>query len=123
MPERLWDQLKVEADVADRHVDIVEVRQRWDGAGEHTRLPIARLPTPRAPVSGRSTGAIANLKFHEYERKRPNKNVQLLLDWIEDSGDPIFWGWRHALRSERKMSSCLEPLGGVVDPDLDGQSG
>ena len=33
-----------------------------------------------------------NLKFHEYKRKRPTKNVQALLDHIETSGDPIFWG-------------------------------
>jgi hypothetical protein len=33
----------VEADIADRHVDIVEVPPPWDGLGEHTRFPIARL--------------------------------------------------------------------------------
>ena len=33
-----------------------------------------------------------NLKFHEYNRKRPTKNLQALLDHIETSGDPIFWG-------------------------------
>lgn len=43
VPEHLWDQVKVEADVSDRHVDIVEVRPPWDGVGEHTRFPIARL--------------------------------------------------------------------------------
>ena len=37
------DELKVEADVADRHVTIVEVRLPWGGVGEHTRFPIARL--------------------------------------------------------------------------------
>ena len=37
-----------------------------------------------------------NLKFHEYKRKRPTKNVQALLDHIETSGDPIFWGERAA---------------------------
>ena len=33
-----------------------------------------------------------NLKFHEYKYKKPSKNVQSLLDHIENSGDPIFWG-------------------------------
>ena len=41
VPTHLWDELKVEADVSDRHVDIVEVRPPWDGVGEHTRFPIA----------------------------------------------------------------------------------
>lgn len=74
-PERLWDELKVEADVSDRHVDIVEVRPPWDGVGEHTRFPIARLrytkSTGQWPVYWRDR----NLKFHEYKRKRPTKNV------------------------------------------------
>ena len=43
VPEHLWDRVKVEAHVTDRHVDIVEVRPPWDGVGEHTRFPIARL--------------------------------------------------------------------------------
>jgi len=62
VPEHLWPQVKVEADVEPRHVTIVEVRPPW------------------------------NLKFHEYDRKRPTKNVQVLLDYIADSGDLIFWG-------------------------------
>jgi hypothetical protein len=33
-----------------------------------------------------------HLKFHEYKRKRPTKSVQALLDYLETSGDPIFWG-------------------------------
>ena len=33
-----------------------------------------------------------HLRFHEYKRKRPTKNVQTLLGHIETGGDPIFWG-------------------------------
>lgn len=43
VPEHLWSQVKVEADVESRHVTIVEVRPPWDGVGDHTRFPIARL--------------------------------------------------------------------------------
>ena len=32
-----------------------------------------------------------NLKFHEYKRKRPTKNVRALL-YLDSSGAPIFWG-------------------------------
>jgi DNA-binding transcriptional ArsR family regulator len=35
-----------------------------------------------------------HLELPPYELKRPNKNVQALLDHIQTSGDPIFWGWR-----------------------------
>ena len=92
VPEHLWAHVKVEADVKPRHVTIVEVRPPWDGVGEHTRSPIARLRY----TSSTSLWAIywrdSNLKYHEYKRLRPSKNIQTLLDHIADSGDPIFWG-------------------------------
>ena len=43
VPEHLWPQVKVEADVEPRHVTIVEVRPPWDGVGDRTRFLIARL--------------------------------------------------------------------------------
>lgn len=51
VPEHLWDQVRVEAEIADRH-----------------------------------------MKFHEYTKRRPTKNVQSLLDYIGSHQDPIFWG-------------------------------
>ena len=92
VPERLWSEVKVEADVADRYVDIVEVRPPWNGVGEHTRFPIARLSYTMSTGQWAIYWRDRNLKFHEYKRKRPTKNVQELLDYIETSGDPIFWG-------------------------------
>lgn len=71
VPEHLRDELEVEADVSDR---LVEVRPPWDGVGEHTRFPIARLRYTK------STGLWAiywrdrNLRFHEYKRKGPTKD-------------------------------------------------
>ena len=92
VPEHLWPELKVEAEVSDRHVDIVEVRPPWDGVGDHTRFPIARLRYTKATGLWAIYWRDHNLKFHEYKRKRPTKNVQALLDHIGTSGDPIFWG-------------------------------
>lgn len=43
VPEHLWPELKVEADVANRHVDIVEVRPNLTGEGDPIRFSIARL--------------------------------------------------------------------------------
>lgn len=92
VPEHLWPELKVEADVEPRHVTIVEVRPPWDGVGEHTRFPIARLRYTATSGQWAIYWRDRHLKFHEYKRKRPTKNIQALLDYIEDSGDPIFWG-------------------------------
>ena len=92
VPEHLWEDLKVEADVADRYVDVVEVRPPWDGVGEHTRFPIARLRYTKATGLWAIYWRGGNLRFHQYRRKRPSARVQTLLDHIENSGDPIFWG-------------------------------
>ena len=92
MPEHLWKQIKVEADVAARHVDIVEVRPPWDGVGAATRFPIARLRYVQADGQWSIYWRDGNLEFHEYPRKRPNKDVRVLLDYIDKGGDPIFWG-------------------------------
>lgn len=92
VPEHLWDQVRVEADVTTRHVDIVEVRPPWDGVGEHTRFPIARLRYTTKTGLWSIHWRDGNLKFHEYKRKAPTKGVQPQLDWVADSGDPIFWG-------------------------------
>jgi hypothetical protein len=59
VPEHLLDQVKVEADVSDRHVDIVEVRPPGDGVGENTRFPTRGCATRSRPACGRSTGATA----------------------------------------------------------------
>ncbi len=93
VPQHLWDQLRVECDIADRHVTIIETRPPWDGSDrEWTRFPIARLRFTASTGLWSLYWRDRNLKFHEYTRKRPTKNVQSLLDYIADSGDPIFWG-------------------------------
>jgi len=92
VPEHLWEQVRVEADVSGRYVDIVEVRPPWNGVGDHTRFPIARLRYTAATGQWRIYWRDGNLKFHEYQRKPPTKNVQTLLDYLDNSGDPIFWG-------------------------------
>ena len=91
-PEDMWHQAKVEADVADRHVDIVEVRPAWDGVGEPIRESVARLRYTASTGQWAIYWCDSDLRFHEYKHKRPSKNVQTLLDHIENSGDPIFWG-------------------------------
>ena len=68
------------------------MRSPWDGVGEHTRFPIARLRYTKTTRLWAIYWRDRNLKFHEYERKRPTTNVQSLLDYIETSGAPIFWG-------------------------------
>ena len=43
VPEHLWDQLRVEAEIADRYVTIIETRPPWDRQGDWTQFPVTRL--------------------------------------------------------------------------------
>lgn len=91
-PKHMWDQAKVEADVASTHVTIVEVRPDWMGGPVPTRFPIARLRYTKATGQWAIYWRDRNLKFHAYQHKRPSENVQSLLDYIRESKDPIFFG-------------------------------
>ncbi len=92
VPVELHDELRVEADVAARHVTVVEVRPPWDGQGDWTRFPVARLRYTTATGTWTLYWRDRNLRFHEYRDCRPTTSVQKLLDHVGESGDPIFWG-------------------------------
>lgn len=92
VPQHLWDQVKVEADLAPTHVTIVEVRPPWRGDGDPTRFPIARLRWNRARHEWSLYWRDRNLKFHVYDRVDPTPQVQNLLDYLDSHEDAIFWG-------------------------------
>ena len=92
VPEHLWDQVRVEAEIADRHVTIIETRPPWDGQGDWTRFPVARLRYTVKTGQWSIYWRDRHMKFHEYTKRRPTKNVQSLLDYIGSHQDPIFWG-------------------------------
>lgn len=56
VPEHLWDQVRVEAEIADRHVTIIETRPPWDGQGDGRGSRSRACDTPSRPASGASTG-------------------------------------------------------------------
>lgn len=90
IPEHLWDQLKIEVDVAPRHATIVEVRPSWRGEGEKARFPVARFRYTQSTGLWSLYWRDRNLKFHEYDIE-PTPRVQDLLDYISASQDPIFF--------------------------------
>ena len=93
VPQELWHELRVECEITDRHVTIIETRSPWDGADRPwTRLPIARLRYTATTGSWTIYWRDRNSKFHLYQDSAPSTHVQPLLDHIADSGDPIFWG-------------------------------
>lgn len=92
VPERLWDELRIDCDVTPRHVTIVEVRPPWDGIGEHTRFEIARLRWVSATGRWSLYWRDRHVKFHLYARIKPTANVGRLLEYLDSREDPIFRG-------------------------------
>lgn len=92
VPERVRDQLRVECEIADRHVTIFESRPDWQGGDDWMQFPIARLRFTASSGQWSLFWRDRHLKFHEYTRRRPTKNVQSLLDYLDSHENPIFWG-------------------------------
>ena len=95
VPAQYRDQIRVECDITDRHLTICECRPPWhpdDQSGEWTRFPIARLHYTKKTGLWTLYWRDRNLKFHRYQYLEPSPRIQDLLDHIDTSGDPIFWG-------------------------------
>ena len=94
VPERVRNEVRVEADVAGRHVTIVECRPPWraDFGPEWTRLPIARLRYTKATGMWSLYWRDRNLKFHEYDLVSASANVEELLAEVDRDPTAIFWG-------------------------------
>lgn len=67
------------------------MRPPWNGVGEHTRFPIARLRYTSTRGIWELYYRDRNLKFHLYKYTKPTAYVQQLLEYIRNSGDPIFF--------------------------------
>ena len=65
MPEHVRDEVRIEVDVAERHLTIVEWRA--DMGAEWTRFPIARLRYTKATGVWSLYWRDRNLRFHAYE--------------------------------------------------------
>jgi Protein of unknown function (DUF3024) len=94
VPEHVRDQLRVEADVAQRHLTIVECRPPWreDLGPEWTRFPIARLRYTKATRQWSLYWRDRNLRFHEYDLVPPTESVEDLLAEVDRDPTAIFWG-------------------------------
>jgi len=92
--EHVRDEVRVEADVAERHLTIVECRPPWraDFGSEWTRFPIARLRYTKATRLWSLYWRDRNLKFHEYDRVSASACVEELLAEVDRDPTAIFWG-------------------------------
>jgi hypothetical protein len=94
VPERVRDEVRVEADVAERHVTIVECRPPWqvEASAEWTRSSIARLRYSKSTGLWSLFWRDRNQKFHAYDRVPASASVEELLAEVDRDPTGIFWG-------------------------------
>jgi Protein of unknown function (DUF3024) len=73
VPEHLRSEIRVECDIAPRHLTICECRPPWceDLGSDWTRFPIARLHYTKATGLWALYWRDRNLKYHRYQTTRP----------------------------------------------------
>jgi hypothetical protein len=94
VPAHLRDQIRVECDLAPRHLTIVECRPPWhkDAGAEWTRFPVARLRYTKATGRWSLYWRDRNLRFHLYDRLAASPHVDEILREIDRDPTGIFWG-------------------------------
>ena len=94
VPAHVRDQIRVEVDVAPRHLTIVECRPPWrpEAGPEWTRFPIARLRYTKTSRRWSLLWRDRHLRFHAYDRLAPSVHVDDLLREIDADPTAIFWG-------------------------------
>lgn len=94
VPEHIRDEVRVEVDVAERHLTIVECRppRRADMDSNWTRFPIARLRYAKTRGVWSLYWRGRNLRFHAYDLASPTANIEELLAEVDRDPTAIFWG-------------------------------
>ena len=94
VPEHALHQVRVECEIAPRHLTVVERRAPWreDFGSEWTSVPIARLRYTAATKTWTLLWRDRNLRFHIYDPLPPSRSVQDLLTELDRDPTSIFWG-------------------------------
>ena len=94
VPEHARHQVRVECQLAARHLTIIERRAPWrdDYGPEWSSFPIARLRYTQSTGPWQMYWRDRHLKFHKYDQMPPSSTVQRLLNHITESKNPIFFG-------------------------------
>lgn len=95
VPEHVRDQLRVELDVEDRSVTVLECRPPWDPAQmgrAWIRVPIGRLRYVKSRKEWQLYYSDSNDRFHRYEGLATSSNIGDLIQEIDRDPYAIFWG-------------------------------
>jgi len=93
VPEHARHQVRVECEVASRHLTIVERRAPWrqDRGSEWTSFPIARLHDKAADKTWALHWRDRNLQIHVYDLLAASARTDDLLAEIDRDPTGIFW--------------------------------
>lgn len=94
VPEHARHQVRVECQLAARHLTIIERRAPWrdDHGPEWSSIPITRLRYTATTNTWTLYWRDRNQKFHRYDLIDPSAHVDDLLDEIDKDPTGIFWG-------------------------------
>ncbi|MET9317234.1 DUF3024 domain-containing protein [Kribbella sp. NPDC003505] len=94
MPDNAQDQLRIECELAQRHLTIVERRPPWhENLGpDWTTSAIARLRYNATNKSWTLYWTDQHQRFHLYDQLAPSRSIDDLLTEIDRDPTNIFWG-------------------------------
>ena len=94
VPEQVRNEVRVEVDVAERHLTIVECRPpgRAGAGSDWTRFPIARLRYAKTRGVWSLYWRDRNSGFHAYDLVSPTASIEELLAEVDRDPTAIFWG-------------------------------
>ncbi|MFF0338364.1 DUF3024 domain-containing protein [Kribbella sp. NPDC004875] len=94
VPENARDQLRIECELAQRHLTIVERRPPWhENLGpDWTTSAIARLRYNTTDKSWTLHWSDQHQRFHLYDQLAPSRSIDDLLAEIDRDPTSIFWG-------------------------------
>lgn len=94
LPEHARSQVRMECEIAARHLTLVERRAPWreECGTEWSRLPIARLAYSQTTHQWSLHWRDRNPKPHPYDNAQPTTDIRILMDEIDNDPTHIFWG-------------------------------
>lgn len=94
VPEHAGDQIRLEVDITDRSITILECPPPWrpEYGPDWSRFPLARLRYTKSRNQWLLHWRDRNLNLHEYDLADPTPDIRDLLDEIDRDPTNIFWG-------------------------------
>ncbi len=94
VPEHVRNEVRVELEVTDRHLTVLECRAPWHSGTdeEWTGFPIARLRFTKRTDLRSLLWRDRHSRFHEYHQVPATPRVEELLAELDRDPTAIFWG-------------------------------